>query len=241
MSRPLEDDIFYEFFKSKYTTQYLNDYADRQKFAGKSLRERIRFSWTAKKIDKRNGRWIISGTNPSGEGRVLHASKLMVASGLASTSSMPSLPGIERFQGPVLHQREFGSSTVLSTPDIQHITVIGGAKSAADMIYAAVKAGKSVSWVHRPSGSGPGFFVSPKGKGPYKNAYEIGSTRLASTFTPSLLIPDTYWARFLHQTTVGNKIISSLWNAADQATRKDGNFENREARKGFATLTPHTP
>lgn len=113
MPRPPEDDVSYEFYKSKYTTQYLKNYVDCQKFAGKSLRERIRFSWTAKKIEKRNDRWIVSGTNPRGEGRMLHASKLMVTTGLASTPNMPSLSDIERFQRPVLHQREFGSPTSL--------------------------------------------------------------------------------------------------------------------------------
>ncbi len=44
---------------------------------------------------------------------------------------------------------------MLSSSD-KYITVLGGAKSAAHMAYACAKAGKSVSWVIRSSGSGSG-------------------------------------------------------------------------------------
>ena len=39
--------------------------------------------------------------------------------------------------------------------------------SLTDMVYAAAKAGKTVTWVFKASDiTGPGFFLSPKGKGP---------------------------------------------------------------------------
>ncbi len=42
------------------------------------------------------------------------------------------------------------------SPSNKYITLLGGAKSAADMAYACAKVGKSVSWVIRSSGSGSG-------------------------------------------------------------------------------------
>jgi len=47
---------------------------------------------------------------------------------------------------------------VLSPID-KYITVLGGAKSAADMAYACAKAGKSVSWIIRSSGNGLAAFL----------------------------------------------------------------------------------
>ena len=44
MTRPPEGDTYFDFFKSKYTTQYLEEYIDHHGFAGRSLRDRIRFS-----------------------------------------------------------------------------------------------------------------------------------------------------------------------------------------------------
>jgi len=84
---------------------------------------------------------------------------------------MPVLPDREKFGGPIIHQIAFGASDVLISTNIQRITVLGGGKPSADMIYAAVKAGKTVTWVFKATDTtGPAFFLSPKGKGPYKNA-----------------------------------------------------------------------
>ena len=121
---------------------------------------------------------------------VFHAPKVMIASGLTSTPNMPVLPNRENFQGPILHQKDFGQSSVFSSND-RYVTVVGGAKSAADMVYASVKAGKSVSWIIRKSGSGPAAFVSSEGRGHYKNSAELGFTRIMSTFNPSYFTPQT--------------------------------------------------
>jgi dimethylaniline monooxygenase (N-oxide forming) len=241
MPRPPEEDTFYDFFKSKYTTQYLERYVDEHCFAGQSLRQKIIFALKVRNIRKLDNMWIISGKDGAGKARVFHTSKLMVASGLTSIPNEPVLPGKEKFEGPVLHQESFGRSAVLASGHIKNVTIIGGAKSAADMVYASVKAGKTVSWVFRTSGTGPAFFLSPKGKGPYKNAFEIGSTRLAGTVTPSVLGPDTWWTRFLHGTRVGNRIVDSVWTGADKETRAGLVAEGRDVNKDFLKLEPHTP
>lgn len=59
---------------------------------------------------------------------------------------MPHLPGREKFDGQILHHKDFESSDVTLSSQIQHVTVIEGGKSAADMIYDAVMAKKIVTW-----------------------------------------------------------------------------------------------
>ena len=240
MPRPPEEEIHYEFFKAKHLTRYLENYIDQHQFGGRSLRDRIIFGFVVQRIHKLGKSWAISGEDDQHQVKTFHASKLIVASGLTSTPIIPSLPGKEKFQGSVIHQRDFGQSAILSSPAVRHVTVLGGGKSAADMVYASAKAEKSVSWLIRVPGSGPGYFVSPEGKGSYKNAYELGATRMAATFTPSVFNQDSWSSKLLHGTSVGRKVIHSFWGAVDKQIRDAAHFD-RPAKRGFSTLTPHTP
>lgn len=239
MERPKE--TLHELYEAKYVAEYLEKYVDRFSFQGQTLRDRITFGFTVSKIEKKNGKWSIHGFyNESKSLAVFHASKVMVATGLTSSPNMPLLPKQERFKGQVLHQKDFGQSSVLSSEE-KHVTVLGGAKSAADMVYASVKAGKSVSWIIRKSGSGPAAFLGSEGKGRYKNSAELGFTRIMSTFTPSYFTPQTSWARFLHKTTIGNWMVNLIWNTADKVSRDGANFDKRpNASETFKELKPST-
>lgn len=200
MLRPPENDLYYELFKARHTSNYVEEYVDHRRFADQSLRDRIRFGFEVKSIKKLDKVWIVTGDTA-----VFRASKIIIASGLTSTPNMPEVPGKDHFDAPVIHQESFGQSSVVSSAEFQNVTVLGGGKSAGDMVYASVKAGKSVSWIIRASGTGPAFFVSPKGKGPYKNASQIASVRIASTLSPSIFNPETLWTRFVHGTNLGQK------------------------------------
>ncbi|KAL8648100.1 MAG: hypothetical protein Q9226_006142 [Calogaya cf. arnoldii] len=127
--------------------------------------------------------------------------------------NVPKLVGESNFGAPILHHYDFGQSSVLCSAKAQNVTVLGGSKSAADMILASVKAGKNVSWIIRRSGAGLGWFVSYKGKGPYKNVVEIGSTRFFSTFSPSVLGPENWLTQSLHGTRWGAMLIGAVCQA----------------------------
>jgi len=239
MPAPPAEDTYFDTFKAKYTTQYLEDYVDQQIFAGQSLRDRILFGFEVQNIKKIDGQWVISGTNSTDEAKTYHASKLIVASGLTSVPNLPDLPNKEWFDAPIIHQGDFGQSAVLSAPDIKHITVLGGSKSSADMVYGAVKAGKSVSWIIRVPGTGPGFFLPAKGIGPYKNAIAVGFTRIAATLSPNFFV-DNWWTRFLHTTSWGVKLVMGFWEGVVNDINKVADFE-RPGTKGFEKLRPQTP
>ncbi len=169
MARPPEEDTFYDFFKAKYTTQYLEEYVDDHSFAVQSLRERIKFGFNVERIRKIDGEWVVSGKCKAEKSEIYRTPELIVASGLTSTPKPPNLPYRERSEGLVMHQEDLGQSAILSSSEIQHVTVLGGSKSAADMVYVAVKAGKSVSWIIRTPGTGPdwsGLVPSSKGHRP---------------------------------------------------------------------------
>lgn len=235
-------DTLYDLYEAKHVADYLEKYVDEFKYEGRNLRDRMVFGFTVAKIEKINDRWNIHGHyNDKKEAAIVyHAPKVMIASGLTSSPNMPILPNRENFQGPILHQKDFGQSSVLSSKD-KYVTVIGGAKSAADMVYASVKAGKSVSWIIRKSGSGPAAFLSSEGRGRYKNSAELGFTRIMSTFTPSYYTPQTWWTRFLHRTRPGNWMVSQIWSTADKVSRDGAKFDARpEALATFKNLKPNT-
>ena len=240
MPRPPDEDLYINFFKAEHTTAYLETYIRERRFAGRSLYQRMKFEYKVKKIKKKGTQWIVTG----GDGaEVFYSAKIIIASGTTSVPNMPILPGRINFEAPIIHQEGFGQSSIISAKEMHNVTVVGGGKSSADMVYTCVKAGKSVTWiVGRNGGSGPGFLLSPKEKGPYEDAFAIGSTGIASTLSPSILLPDTWWTRLLHQTSFGQKIVKAIWAGVDKETRKEADFHGRQdALQGFEHLDPHTP
>lgn len=242
MARPPDEDVYLEFFKAKHTTKYLNDYVDSHSYSGQTLRDRVRLSTEVQSVQKIDGGWrVVSKERETPLHHTFRTARLIVASGLTSIPNMPSLPGRDGFLGQVLHQEGFGSSNVLTSSEVKNITVLGGGKSSADMVYESVKAGKTVSWVLKATDTtGPGFFLSPKGVGPYKNAFEIGMTRLAATFTPSFLNGMNWWTRLLHSSKFGSRLIAGFWESVDSKARTEANYQ-RESLQDFDKLSPHSP
>ncbi|KAF7512753.1 hypothetical protein GJ744_000320 [Endocarpon pusillum] len=236
MQRPPEEDCKNDFFKAKYTTEYLEKYVDQMRHAGRSLRERIQFGVQVQSIKKSDEKWLLSCTDSSNSPVVFSATKLMVANGENSVPNMPDLPGKETFGGVILHSEDFGQSNVISSETVKHIAVVGAGKSSADMIYEALKAGKTVSWIIRTTGTGAGFFAPVDLKTPYKNGVEAAQTRIMSTLQPSLLNQDTWWTWFLHSTNIGVGIVKWIFSILDAEVRKRADYKGRKSTKGFEKL-----
>ncbi|ESZ96876.1 putative dimethylaniline monooxygenase [Sclerotinia borealis F-4128] len=226
MPRPPDEDLYKEFFKAKQTTRYLESYVDTHTYDDKTLRDRIQFSLEVKSVSKKYDYWTILASDRGNDQHqyTFMTPKLIIGSGLTSIPNMPSLPGKENFQGRVLHHEDFGSSRKIS----------------ADMAYEAVKAGKQVSWVIKGTDTtGPGFFVAPDGKGPYKNAFEISMTRVAATFTPSFMNGINAWSKLLHSTKYGVRMMNAFWGTVDEDARKSADF-HRKCLQNFDKLEPHS-
>ena len=139
-------------------------------YNGQSLRDRIYFGIRVRGIEKLDKSWTVSARRSEKEEETLRSAKLVIATGHTTIPHMPILLGQSLFRGPVLHQKDFGkaTSTILASDSYQNVTILGGGKSAADMVYDSVKAGKKVSWVIRETGEGPAAFAGAAGKGPYR-------------------------------------------------------------------------
>ena len=230
----------YDTFEAKYVTQYLESYVDSHIYNHESLRSRIRLNSAVCKVEKLGSRWIlhIEGALRS----KLHCKKLAVASGLTSSPIMPDIPFRQESMAPMLHHRDFGlhSSTILSaSSSYKNITILGGGKSAADMVYASMKAGKHVNWVIRKSGEGPGIFMNPAPTGRYKNNAEAGATQTATVLNPSAFRPMPEEAQSLHCNESERETLESKLFAADRRFKAWPNFRGREgALPGFHELEP---
>ncbi|KAL9050448.1 MAG: hypothetical protein Q9162_006629 [Coniocarpon cinnabarinum] len=237
MPRPPERGITSdEFMEAKYVTEYLEEYMKDHTYDGKTMLDRLWLNFKVDSAEKRAGKWKVFGTHRSQQ-HTLSSSKLVVATGLTSVPQMPTLPGREIYQGVVVHQEAFGSSQVLASEEVQSVTVIGGAKSAADMVYAAIKAGKQVNWLIRRSGSGPAAFVSGKGSGKYNNSAELGATRFLGSMSPSIFLPNTWWTWFVQRTWLGMWAASKVWSIATAKSRAVF-ADDKDREKGFELLKP---
>lgn len=238
---PPEEETYHNIFEAKHITTYLNDYVNRPIFNDRSLRDRIIFGFTAKNVERYEDSWQVRGIHASDKRqRVIQCSKLMIAAGLTTEPKMPDLPEQESYQGMLLHQRDFGHRQALSER-ANRITVLGAGKSAADMVYQCAKSGKEVTWVIRKSGTGPAAFIDIKGHGRYKNASEIGHTRMMLPMMPSCFTSPTLLSRFVQNTKLGQAIDRKIWDNADRDIRQEANYHQRYgARKGYPHLFPET-
>jgi dimethylaniline monooxygenase (N-oxide forming) len=239
---PPDAETYHDIFEAKYVTRYLEDYVDSHIYNDLTLRDRVRFGFKVRSIQK-DGNWKVCGQHNE-EAETIRASKLIVATGHTSIPVMPDLPDQDNFKGLVIHQKSFGkaSSTVFAPSSVyQNVTILGGGKSAADMIYESVKSGKSVSWIIRQTGEGPAAFAAAAGKGPYRNGPEMAATRMISALSPSCFSPVTWWTRAIHGSNFGRNLLAKIWLGADQACRDLANFKAREgARPGFEMLESTT-
>lgn len=190
-------------------------------------------------VEKLEENWLVTC---DGSARVFRAPKLIDATGLTSVPNIPSIPGQADFRGLAIHHKEFGRSNLLTKPEIQNVAVIGGSKSAADVAYAAAKAGKTVSWIIRKSGSGPSALFPVEGVGPYANSNEQLHTRLMRLFLPSPFGKASILLWFLQRTTLGRWLVGKIWAGSDRDIRTLGDFGRKEGKEnGFQNLEPDAP
>lgn len=240
---PSDAPTYYDIFEAKYVTRYLEDYVDNHVYDGVSLRNRIVFGHRVQTIDKIEGAWTIRSKGSGDAELMVKSSKIVVATGNTSFPNMPSLPSQKDFAGPILHHKDFGkaSQSILNDPKYKHIAVLGGGKSATDMVYESVKRGKVVSWIIRKSGEGPALFFHAPGKGRYRNSTESGATRLGAALGASSFMPHLWLPRIIHRSGIAKYYLTKTAQDADQQCRDLAAYQTREgALAGFHNLESNT-
>lgn len=243
LTLPEDAPTLYDSFPARYVIQYLEEYIKSHVYSGTPLSDRIWLGTEVTSVEKRDDGWMLRLA--SSKSQQIRCSKLAIASGSTSQPNMPDFPRDVQWKAPILHHRDFGTheKEVLSpNSPYKNITVLGGGKSAADMVYAAVKANKDVKWIVRNTGEGPGFILhAAPTAGRYKNAAEAALNQNATTTNPSGFHSMTPEGQSLHQSASGRAILEERLSAVDQRGKVWANYHGREdARPTFAQLEPST-
>lgn len=141
---------------------YLTKYAE--KFG---IMDMIRFECSVASAEHQEGDeggWILTVQKKDGATQRILARKLIMATGMTSEPFLPHIEGQEQFGAPIFHSKDFlKHADTLETA--KTVTVLGGTKSAWDVVYAYASKGVKVNWVIRGRAFPPSawrFCLSPK-------------------------------------------------------------------------------
>ncbi|KAJ8070314.1 hypothetical protein OCU04_000694 [Sclerotinia nivalis] len=250
---PEDAPLYHDTFEAKYVTKYLEEYADNHIYNGKTLFSRIRFGHQAIKVNKIDDIWhvtticLVHLRSKHQSGLIVTCPKLVVAIG---RTSLPYIPRIDygsettsHFDS-VHHHKDFGALSQQPLPwasGVLYFAVLGGGKSAADMVYELIKKGQHVKWIIRRTGEGPALLFPAPGHGRYKNSIESSATRIKALFSPSPFMPKSWWfsliRAILYGTRVGINYMMKRIDDVNQYCRKVAAYDTRpESLPGFSLL-----
>lgn len=219
-----DEPVICDRISGKHLSDYLETYARKY-----DLYRRIRFNVRVRNFDKstKKDRWQLVIEN---EDEVLECDKLIVATGLTSTPSIPIIPTGVHFSIPQYHVRSLAKLQITSSH--QHILVVGGAKSAYDAAYTMAKQGaQRVTMVIKETGPGPAWLI-PEYLFSNIGADKVISTRLvASLFNPNIWSSDTFVHFLFHKTILGQMIVKNAWELGENLIRWYVGYESDENLK----------
>ncbi|KAL8861944.1 MAG: hypothetical protein Q9178_001814 [Gyalolechia marmorata] len=190
--------------------KYLQSYAEDH-----DLLRRIRFNTFVESAKQCPRGWRLTFRNCVD---VVEAEKLLVATGVTSIAYMPKFEEKNDGSIPLVHSCHLGANyQALENKAVQHVVVVGAAKSAYDAVYLLLSMGKKVTWVIRSGGAGPLAILPFKIWGAL-NSIAVASTRLMTHLSPSILNTrgPLYW--FLQRTILGRWCTGRFWDLLDHVS-----------------------
>ncbi|KAK0644425.1 hypothetical protein B0T16DRAFT_460485 [Cercophora newfieldiana] len=199
--------------------EYLVSFADEF-----GLSQRTRLNTTVVGVDraKDGKRWAVTVNN----GPDLICEKLIYATGPTSSAIIPQWPK-DGFLRPVVHSQVMGEHLPWIEQNCTRTTVIGGAKSAFDTVYMLIKAGQKVDWIMRDSPSGPMSLSAPTFVGLWSTVDHV-STRMASSFSPSIMNTSGFWYHFLQRSSPGLALTKFYWRVSTYLSSSHANYGANE-------------
>ena len=208
---------------------YLEHYTD--KF---DLRRRCRLNTRVVKVlreeepEESRTIWKVDVEKNTGVRETLISDKLIVATGICSTSNLPEEIDWSNFDRPIMHSKEVGRKHQLLTNDTVHrVTIVGGNKSAVDVVNMCAMAGKEVDWVIRPEGYGPGILFEARTHGIHAGAFK--AARASAIPSPNILATSGFWYWFFHsgKSRLGSKLLNWMLTKLSKSAM-DGLYATNE-------------
>jgi dimethylaniline monooxygenase (N-oxide forming) len=201
--------------------------------------ERCRLGTEVVSIDRNGSGWKVF-VRPTGNGKasveVITCDKLIVCTGITS-KPRPIDFDLGSFDGISFHAIEMGKRhTELVTDEIKNVTVVGGHKSALEVVGTCAQAGKNVEWLIREHGGGPTWLMPPRNPDGTA-ASKMSTKRAISFFSTSVYHSDRWLNRFLHsgRWRVGSYFIARIWNYMTKMMQGDKYSKSENGKK----LKPH--
>ena len=160
------------------------------------------------------------------EGQDIECDKLIYATGPTSSAIVPSWPQ-KGFEKPIIHSQQIGVHLDHINNHAQRATVVGAAKSSYDTVFLLLKAGKKVDWIMRESPSGPLSISAPTFIGLWNTVDHI-STRMAASFSPSIMNTSGFWYSFLQRTVMGRALTKLYWRTSTHLSAQHAGYSKSE-------------
>jgi len=102
----------------------------------------------AGRYDEQQGRWTVVLRRPDGSRREMHPRHVIMATGLSGIPSLPDIPTLKNFSGPVLHSSQYDDGEAWRG---KRVLIIGSGNSGHDIAQDLHSAGAAVTLVQRSS------------------------------------------------------------------------------------------
>ena len=137
----------------------------------------------ARVYDETNRRWSVMLRNADGAAREMHPRHIVMATGLSGAPSIPAIPTLDKFAGPVLHSSQYDEG---DTWKGKSVLVIGSGNSGHDIAQDLHASGAKVTLVQRSSTMVVN--VEPSAQLPYA-LYDEGPLEDCDLITMSVPLP----------------------------------------------------
>jgi hypothetical protein len=208
-----------------HVNEYLHQFATRF-----DLEKHLRFNCNVEAaVDNGETGWtltVVQTVKGSAIPYTTEANRLILATGLTSEPSMPTLDGRDAFNAPIYHSSELAKAEK-GLGLFQKVVLLGGAKYSWDLACAYALAGVQVEWVIRESGHGP-CWMMPNRLTPLKIIPELLlQTRLITWLSPSIFDDGFSWIRnFFHQHWFGRKIVDTFFAKMQHSGEEANGYDN---------------
>lgn len=194
--------------------QYLHDFAEHF-----DILRRIEFGSRVQSVEQRpDDTWLltISRSAESAERPpMILANRLVIATGTASNTYLPHFKGASSFGKSIFHSAHFARyEGKIPLDSLKKVVVLGGAKSAWDVVHSYASSGVKVEWVIRADGNGPAW-MAPTRVTPIKLLLEkLVFVRFLMWLSPCIWGDADGHGRirnWFHSTWIGRRIVSAFW------------------------------
>lgn len=153
-----------------------------------------------------------------------------MATGVTSVPNVPDFD-LRSYEGFSFHSVEMGRrSDELTADSVNHVTIVGGHKSALEVVGTCALAGKKVEWLMRADGGGPTWLM-PARDNNGTSLQKMSTLRALGFVNTSVYRSDRWLNRFLHgRWWIGTWLVNCFWRYLTSVAHGDKYSKSENGR-----------